>query len=389
MAQTNNAVDNIARKLVMNSVRVLRVGNAKQISPDLYGVTIDGQLEKLSLSAGKRSHNRDEYGNTYRSKALLQKILTSSQVICCTCVSCGDPLLENEKFNLVVMDEATLTTEPVSIIPIAHGARQLVLIGDQQQLAPMTAFTSCSQPILYDVPSVEELSTTLFHRLQRNMATVQLNIQYRMHPALAAFPSRMFYHGRLINGIKTVDRIPPVFPWPRNDTPLCIISDEQGTEVFSEGSYYNLSQANIVLKVLRALLQGGASYQDIVLLVPYASQARKLKELVKEGGLDVVVTSIDSFQGRETDVVVFCTVRTGRTLGFLSDKRRINVLLTRARKGLIGVGNIQTLRDSSDDWAEWLRLAPLLNLSDLDLWGRKSFSSRTRPHAHAPSGKAR
>jgi regulator of nonsense transcripts 1 len=137
-------------------------------------------------------------------------------------------------------------------------------------------------------------------------------------------------------------------------------------------SYFNEAEAAVVVDCLRQLLAAGMQPQDVCVVTPYSGQVRSIQRLLsldsKRPGerrvLDaavasmVEVRSVDGFQGREKEVVIFSAVRSnsrGR-VGFLSDSRRLNVALTRAKRGLVVVGDAATLR-SDRVWSAWLAWA--------------------------------
>jgi len=101
-------------------------------------------------------------------------------------------------------------------------------------------------------------------------------------------------------------------------------------------------------------------------LVPYSAQAAELRSLLTRAACHCLVSSIDAFQGKETEVVVFCTVRTSHQLGFVDDRHRMNVLLTRARTAVIGVGSRNALM-KSQLWAAWLTESPNLPIDRIQV----------------------
>ena len=116
-----------------------------------------------------------------------------ADVICCTCVGSGDPRLAKLQYRSVLIDESTQATEPECMIPVVLGCRQLVLVGDHCQLGPVVMCKKAARA---------GLSQSLFERLVvLGIRPIRLQVQYRMHPALSAFPSNIFYEGSLQNGV--------------------------------------------------------------------------------------------------------------------------------------------------------------------------------------------
>ena len=134
-------------------------------------------------------------------------------------------------------------------------------------------------------------------------------------------------------------------------------------------SYFNEAEAAVVVDCLRQLLAAGMQPQDVCVITPYSGQVRSIQRLLSSDPtrpgerrvLDpavaslVEVKSVDGFQGREKEVVIFSAVRSNSSgrVGFLSDSRRLNVALTRAKRGLVVVGDAATLR-SDRVWSAWL-----------------------------------
>jgi regulator of nonsense transcripts 1 len=192
-----------------------------------------------------------------------------------------------------------------------------------------------------------------------------LDTQYRMHPGISMFPSDLFYGGKLNDGVSPPERRPlPGFPWPREEFPVAFIPVTEGSEIDDGASKANEAEASAVCDAVVALLGGGqCKISDIAVVTPYAAQVRLirrgLREVLPRGPPFVEVASTDGFQGREKEAVVFSAVRSNTygSVGFVSDWRRINVSFTRARRGLIVVGNPDTLRRGDPDtfgaWLQW------------------------------------
>ena len=180
------------------------------------------------------------------------------------------------------------------------------------------------------------------------------------------FPSDLFYGGLLKDGVSAPERRPlQGFPWPREEFPVAFIP-VIGTEMDDGVSKFNEAEANAACEAVSMLLQGGqCSVSDIAVVTPYAAQAKLIRRMTRRmtkspGPPFIEVSSVDGFQGREKEAVVFSAVRSNDygQIGFTSDWRRINVSFTRARRALIVIGNDQTLRRGDPDtWMPWLAWA--------------------------------
>jgi len=320
---------------------------------------------------------------------ILQDILKSADVICSTCIGSASALLKTVDFPIVFHDEGGMSTEPQSLIPLMKGCQHLAMIGDHKQLPPV-------------VTSLEALAgglgISLFERLvwENQVPTVLLSTQYRMHPLISEFPNKMFYDSRLNDGtlndqgMVQPDLIAPEssFLKPGDDVkddkippkPVAFVS-HQCQQTFRNHSYINRGEAELILRIVVDLLSRNAGMvgTDIGVLAPYAGQVNLLHLLFRlathgsdrtdlsEGDkwamdyawrslgplrtselANVEIRTVDGFEGREKGVIIFSTVRSNSSghIGFLADPRRHNVGLTRAKRGLIVVGNRTTLENS-------------------------------------------
>ncbi|KAI1749836.1 P-loop containing nucleoside triphosphate hydrolase protein [Xylaria castorea] len=251
------------------------------------------------------------------------------------------------KFRNVLIDESTQSAEPECMIPLVLGCKQVVLVGDHKQLGPV---------IMNKKAAKAGLNQSLFERLVRlGFTPIRLNIQYRMHPCLSEFPSNMFYEGSLQNGVSAPSRIRKDvdFPWPVAEMPMMFWSNLGNEEISASGtSYLNRTEASNVEKIVTRFFKAGVRPSDIGVITPYEGQRSYIVTTMqntgtfkKESYKEVEVASVDAFQGREKDFIVLSCVRSNdnQGIGFLSDPRRLNVALTRAKFGVVIIGNPKVL----------------------------------------------
>eukprot|EP00747_Dinoflagellata_sp_TGD_P017725 gnl/TRDRNA2_/TRDRNA2_126008_c1_seq1.p1 gnl/TRDRNA2_/TRDRNA2_126008_c1~~gnl/TRDRNA2_/TRDRNA2_126008_c1_seq1.p1 ORF type:complete len:282 (-),score=49.35 gnl/TRDRNA2_/TRDRNA2_126008_c1_seq1:119-889(-) len=206
------------------------------------------------------------------------------------------------------------------------------------------------------------LGLTLFERLaaQDNQDALRmLTVQYRMHEAIMGFPSRNMYHGRLTAAPEVAQHqlheINGVACDPLRDGPFLFLDTAgKGWEEHRETddpSISNPSQAERTAAEVLRLLSRGIEPSDVAVITPYSTQVKLLRSLLAEAcasGLEV--DSVDGFQGREKEAIVFDLVRSNDegSLGFVKDVRRINVALTRARRFLMVIGDSATVTHSDN-----------------------------------------
>lgn len=329
-ADSNTAVDNLVKGLAKEGIKVLRIGRPESIRDDVKQYALEGQWSELK----------------------------KAEVVCATCIGSGGDILERYRFHSVLIDECTQAAETACLVPICRGAQHLILIGDQCQLPPTVVSEFCQ---------TEGLGNSLFSRLcQQGVRPTLLDTQYRMHPHICEFPSAAFYNGRLRTGISHVTRPPPTsFAWPTRSLPVCFINVERGEEKREGASYTNHQEAEKTFWALSQLMKDGQlGPDDLGVVTPYSGQVNYIRKLLREKqgfadlGKTIETGSVDGFQGREKDVIVFCAVRANDQgkVGFLSDWRRLNVMLTRAKRGLIVIGHRRTLQEDSL-WKHWLTWA--------------------------------
>ena len=382
-APSNVAVDQLTEKIAATGLRVVRLASKTReatlcsvdhlclhVMTPLAAGDEFSKLQRLKDEIGELSERDQKKYRGLRNRTE-REILQAADVICCTCVGAGDPRLKNFRFRQVLIDEATQAIEPEALIPITTGAKQVIMVGDHCQLGPVVMCKGAAKA---------GLTRSLFERLVlAGVRPIRLQVQYRMHPALSEFPSNMFYEGSLQNGVTESDRqlltLPSFigkedFPWPDPRKPMFFYSITGMEEISSSGtSYLNRTEASYVEKIVTHFLRMGVTPSQIGVITPYDGQKKYVQEYMRRSGAlasalyeAIEVASVDAFQGREKDFIIVSCVRSSETqgIGFLSDPRRLNVALTRARLGLILLGNPRVLSKN----ALWAAL--LLHFKEID-----------------------
>lgn len=272
-------------------------------------------------------------------KEILDEVLGKAPVVFSTNSTAGADILIRERFDLWIQDEATQSTEAASLIPLRH-AKRWILIGDQKQLPPT---------ILSEEARRLGMDQSLFDRLidvaKANKA--RLAIQYRMNEELMALCNDRYYDGDLRAGQKNakwcVSDLEHVNEWPIGWN--TIFFQVEGNEQSREGgtSYLNEAEADMVVQLFKRVTAAGVKVEEIGIITPYLDQVKLLKRLLGQPKLEI--NSVDAFQGREKEVIIVSTVRSNKkgNLGFLIDERRLNVTITRAKRALFIIGNVNTL----------------------------------------------
>ena len=306
---------------------------------------------------------RKEYRE--REKGCVSTLVGQSKVVLATCHGAGGHQLRGERFDVVIIDEASQALEAACWIPLL-GARKVVLAGDHLQLPPTvksspsssssssssssaappapawngnTKDSSSSSSVDSKVKVSGNLELTLFTRLlslHGPSIKRMLTTQYRMHRLISSFPSTELYESKLVPAPAVADRLLTTLPYPVADTddtrePL-IFYDTQGGD-FPEGvsagsggagtdddkakhkpimladSKHNPLEAQLAAAHARSLIAAGVREEDVAVITPYNAQVSLLADLLKPEFPGVEVGSVDGFQGREKEAVVVSLVR--------------------------------------------------------------------------------
>lgn len=407
VAASNIAIDNIAEKIMENrpQIKILRILSKKkeqQYSDDhplgeicLHNIVYKNLSPDMQVVANKTPRgemiSKSEDTKFYKEKnRVTNKVVSQSQIIFTTNIAAGGRELKVIKeCPVVIMDEATQSSEASTLVPLSlPGIRNFVFVGDEKQLSSFS--------------NIPQLETSLFERVLSNGTyknPLMLDTQYRMHPKISEFPIKKIYNGELKDGVTDEQKA-----WPGVQHPLFFYQCDLGPESRVRSTqrdivgftYENKHECVEIVKIIQILmLDKKVPLEEIGVITPYSAQRDLLSDILTKnvvinpkqismqqeydeielfnaagsqgtaGSLQnnviniingLHVATVDSFQGHEKSFIIFSCVRnnTENKIGFLRDKRRLNVALTRAKHGLIVVGNKNVLRKGDPLWKDYI-----------------------------------
>ncbi len=372
-AQSNMAVDWISEKLVDRGINVLRIGNPTRVNDKMLAFTYERKFEahpdypqlwairkairQLRASRKRGSESYHQKLERLKGRATELEIRINSElfgqarVIASTLVGSNSRIMEGQKFGTLFIDEAAQALEAACWIPIKRCTR-VVLAGDHCQLPPTVKSIAAQRA---------GLGKTLMERIVENKPEVVtlLKVQYRMNDEIMRFSSDWFYGGQVesapqikYRGILDYD-VPMMWVETREDDAV----HYRETFVGESFGRINKDEAELTLQTLEAYYRKIGKQRildeqiDVGIISPYRAQVQYLKRLIRKCEFFkpyrslITVNTVDGFQGQERDVILISLVRANDEgqIGFLSDLRRMNVAITRARMKLIIIGDPSTL----------------------------------------------
>ena len=370
-AQSNTAVDWICQQLSDRGIAVLRIGNPSRVTETMLANTYEHRFEShpdypdlwqirrsirqlYSQPRKARGENFHQKIARLRERAdeiemrIRHTLFDQSRVIACTLTGAANQLLVGQHYHTLFIDEAAQALEAACWIPLQRVDR-VILAGDHQQLPPTIKSPEAMRA---------GLGRTLMEQVaQRKPEVVRLlRVQYRMNEALMRFSSEWFYHGLLeaapeVRHRSLLDDVDDPLVW--------IDTSTEAAEQFVGSSYgrINKTEASLTLQALHHYVERIGRHRliaervDFAIISPYRAQVQYLRNLVRHDEMlrplrkQITVNTVDAFQGQERDVVTVSLVRSNEQgqIGFLSDLRRMNVAITRARFKLIILGSKDTL----------------------------------------------
>ena len=386
-AQSNMAVDWISEKLSERGVSILRMGNPTRVTDRMLQDTYERRFERHPLydqlwgirrsirqlydsREGNRENRHQKIARLKERAAELEytineSLFTDARVIACTLTGSAHPLLQGRRFGTLFIDEAAQALEASCWIAMQKADR-VVLAGDHRQLPP-----TIKSPAALSGGLDKTLMQTICENKPRCVS--MLNVQYRMCDEIMQFPNREFYDGQLhsdpsvkYRGILDWDT---AIEWIESETPLenpeslenldrLEHIESPGELLASDGlSRINPAEAKQALQTLHDYIERIGRDRilherlDIGIISPYKGQVQLLRRMLRRDSYWkplrhlISVNTVDGFQGQERDIILISMVRQNEQgqVGFLSDLRRMNVAITRARMKLIIIGHSPTL----------------------------------------------
>lgn len=374
-APSNAATDVLARQCIEAGLKTVRIGNPVRVDDEVASNSLEALVEgdpefkqvrdlrrRAEDAWREATRHRRQYGAEARAEkqaarseakdlqsaafeleqALEERAIRRAEVVCATLTGTADQDLRPFHFPVLVVDEAGQALEPLVWAALLKADR-LVLAGDPQQLPPTVHSRT---------PGLE------VSLLEKRMARLPvapapgglLTIQYRMHAGIMAPVSGYFYGGQLTAHPSAADRgFEDLPPWLFLDTAGCGFEEQREPE---GESTFNPDEAAFVAARL-AEIRAAHPEASIGVIAPYRAQVQALEAAVGQPrGCDIA--TVDSFQGQERDVIILSLTRSNPDglIGFLSEYRRTNVAMSRARRHLLVVGDSSTV--GSDPFFSWL-----------------------------------
>jgi len=382
-APSNTAVDLLTERLSDEGLNVIRIGNPVRVSDHLTSLTLDGRMAdhpemksvkkmkkqanefrimahkyKRNFGRAEREQRRALFDEAHRilkeveqtERYIMDNLLSHAQVITATLIGANHFTVRHLTYSTVFIDEAGQALEPACWIPVLK-AQKVVLAGDHNQLPPTIKSQDAAR---------QGLEVTLLEKCTKLYpeSVVMLEEQYRMHGKIMEFSSRQFYQHKLKAHSSVADHL--LF---EGDLPLVFV-DTAGCGFDEQTDGANISnpeEAAFLFRHLTSMMPELAAhytldhFPSIGIISPYRQQINLLQEqLLHSPALQLYrerinINTIDSFQGQERDIIYISLTRSNSDsrIGFLSEIRRMNVAMTRARKKLIVIGDSATLSQTT------------------------------------------
>ncbi|XP_014326073.1 putative helicase mov-10-B.1 [Xiphophorus maculatus] len=369
-APSNSATDYLCEKILEENIVPHKVFRLYSIS---YKVEKIPQHVKMhcSFNVATNSFEIPTKGELMTYQIMVTTLQTAGRL-----VTGGIP---PDHYSYIIVDEAGQAIETECLIPIAgllkpHSG-QVVLAGDPKQLGPIILSKIAERNGL-GVSMLERLMTDIRlykqHKINgfNSRYMTKLLRNYRSHPAILKIPNELFYDSELQFCSSLEDCLYSnweLLPRKDQDFPLMFhgVAGMKEQDLNSP-SVYNMAEVDVLKEYLKSLIKyrrrnglDKIGPKEIGIVTPYTKQVEKInaafhkdKDLVKEDLENVLVGTVEIFQGKESDVILMSTVRSNPgltapnqhfSLGFVKDEKRFNVAMTRARSLLVVVGDPRVL----------------------------------------------
>lgn len=353
-SETHVAVNNLLLRISNHSknIRILRIRDKEKNSVDQFSP--ESIIEEYLKWASRSIQAKEAYGiienelKTFdeipsKKNQVEKALILSANVIGMTCNRVAAYNFDTtEIFDIVIIDEVCKATLPEILSPLAV-SQKAVLIGDPKQLPPV--FCSEEQEV---IKSIENCNLNKFMYIdslfEERKKVSTLDTQYRMSNQIGSMISNLFYNGLLKNGRNKdiVNSLTWVTYSPSREWPIKEKINLDKPQVF------NNDEVGIIDRLLRKIIvqipKNQLNQTTIAIIAPYRAQVLSLRKRCLSLNSEFVkidIDTVDGFQGKESDIVIFSVTRTSGSYRFLADDRRLNVALSRAKDKLYIIGNCE------------------------------------------------
>lgn len=369
-APSNAATDVLASKCIAAGLKTIRIGNPIRVDDDVIQNTLEAWVERdrefkqvriWRRQAEEAWREATRYRRTFDAqvreekrtarqdakalhamaneleRALEERILRQADVVCATLTGTADADLAGVHFPLLVVDEAGQALEPL-VWAALRKADRVVLAGDPQQLPP-TVVSSSDTAKRLEISLLEKRMARLDISHAPN---VMLTMQYRMNLGIMEPVNSLFYQNRLEADFSVANRGLAETPsWLFLDTAGCGFEEDKESDGESTS---NPEEAAFVAQRCGELSALHPS-ATMGVIAPYRAQVQLLQSALSALGVVADVATVDSFQGQERDIIVLSLTRSNEqgSIGFLSEYRRTNVAMSRAKQHLLVIGDSSTI----------------------------------------------
>ncbi|KAL4232544.1 hypothetical protein ACF0H5_007236 [Mactra antiquata] len=344
-------------KSLKHQISVIKneIKTASDFKKKKFCIDLKQKEKDLSKLESKYQVPRNTRISPLEESKMRREILLKADIVAGTLSGIGSSVLQTcfqgikQAFQVAIIDEATQAIELETLIPLQYGVSKLILVGDPKQLPP-TVVSQVATENKFDVSLFERLDS-YFKYSTSNVPNpvITLNVQYRMHPDIAAFPNLYIYDGKIENEKHIIERR------KMDLSPYVLFDITEGREQFSQGSrsMCNILEAQFTVELCSFILSNTTQPpRGIGVIAPYSKQKIEVQKMLHTKRLDdVEVSTVDGFQGREKNIIVMTCVRANMTgsVGFVGKRNRMNVSLTRAKYAMYLVGHLDSL-EASDEW---------------------------------------
>ncbi|MFZ5479327.1 MAG: AAA domain-containing protein [Myxococcota bacterium] len=346
LADSNAAVDHLAVRAAARGLDVVRIGVSARVGGEARALTLEHRIlhgprakviEALQKQISRapddgelRAALREEWSQAKR------EILENADVLAMTLGTLHTRGKDYAPPRTAVVDEASQIVEPALWL-LASKVKRILLAGDPLQLGPVVKSRDpvLERTLLQRLVDEGFLFPMLTNQRRMNAEIMRL-AQHTYGGRLTASPDVLLRRLADLPGVTGGTWTAPPARWL--DTAGMGLDEEQD----ALGSWFNPGEVRLVQRVWKALEESGVRPAMVGVIAPYSAQVARLRAALPE---TIEVGTVNAFQGREKDVIVASFVRSNAEgeLGFVSDPRRLNVAVTRARRLFVGVGDSATL----------------------------------------------